>query len=206
MNLDGEHGRFEALIDAARGGDRDARDELFRLAQAHFDSWIKQHPTGPRFRRRHADLDLFQYTALRALERLPTVHANSPAEFLAWFDEILVHKEAELLRHDYTAKKRDGAREAPLDRGDGAGRPATAATDARADPCREASDHELASAVQDALAELPERERSLVELRFWADLSYQAIAERMHESPEAVRSSLRRVMGRLCERLRIARE
>lgn len=198
---EGQHERFRSLIDAARGGDPNARDELFRLAQTHFEFWIRKHPTGLRFKQRHADLDLFQETALRALERLATVQAKSPAEFLAWFDEILMHKHAELLRHDYDTKKRGGTRQVQLNRDDGAQILEDAEADHTADPCLAAARREQASAIIAALCELSERERRIIDLRFSNGSSYRSIADELGESAEAIRATLRRAISRLRERL-----
>lgn len=202
--IEGEQDGFETLIQAGRNGERPALDKLFSVAQEHFSAWIKQHPAGPRFDQRYANLDLFQDGALRALERFSTVRATSLAEFLAWFDEILAHKIAELLRHDYATKKRDPAREIRFDLADGAKGPVCAVISAGVDPSREAEDRERERMIRDALDELSERDRSLIELRFWHGMSYEAIADNLAESPEAVRSALRRLLARLAERLRFA--
>ncbi|HEX5447134.1 MAG TPA: sigma-70 family RNA polymerase sigma factor [Pirellulales bacterium] len=192
----GEHRRVDALLAAARAGSREAVEELFGIARDHFDCWIRRHPPARRFYARYADLDLFQEAALRAWERFSTVNGASVGEFLAWFDVILRHKEAELLRRHFRAKKRDGAREVALENecaADVATRPASP----DAGPIEQAYQRDAFSAVSAILRQLPAEDQRLIELRFWAGLSYPDIGRQLGLTAEAARCHLRRVVGRL---------
>lgn len=195
----GEQLRLDALLPAARAGSREAAEELFGIARDHFDCWIRRHPPAHRFYARYVDLDLFQEAALRAWERFSTVEAASVGEFLAWFDVILRHKEAELLRRHFGAKKRDGSREVPLDNewqvDIAARRPSR---DAR--PIEQASQQDAFLAVLAILHQLPAEDQRLIELRFWAGLSYPDIGRQLGLTAAAARSNLRRVVDRLRDR------
>ncbi len=54
--------------------------------------------------------------------------------------------------------------------------------------------------VQRAILELPEREQTVLSLRFFADLPHDDIAQVVGGSPEAVRTCLSRTLARLRER------
>ena len=59
------------------------------------------------------------------------------------------------------------------------------------------SAHEDASAVRDALADLPDAQREVVMLSFYEDLSHSAIAERLELPIGTVKSRIRLALKRM---------
>lgn len=60
---------------------------------------------------------------------------------------------------------------------------------------------EQAKAVRKMVAELPEGQREVVELRFWAGLSYREIAEVLGGSEGALRVQIHRTLRTLRDRI-----
>lgn len=63
------------------------------------------------------------------------------------------------------------------------------------------SEHDTANAVREALAKLPARDREVLALSVWEDLSAPEIAELLNLKPDAVRARLSRARNRLREEL-----
>ena len=66
-----------------------------------------------------------------------------------------------------------------------------------APPDKEVSAHEDASAVRDALADLPDAQREVVMLSFYEDLSHSGIAERLELPIGTVKSRIRLALKRM---------
>src|SRR3989442_13349463 len=96
-----------ALLDAARAGDRAARDRLFAdcrdylslAARARVESWLRAKADAS---------DLVQQTLLEAHRGLDQFHGATEAEFLAWLRRILDHNAADLVRRYHASGRRAG--------------------------------------------------------------------------------------------------
>jgi RNA polymerase sigma-70 factor (ECF subfamily) len=66
-----------------------------------------------------------------------------------------------------------------------------------ADPADAAIGRELAERLRQALAQLPEREAAVFSLRYFEDLSHQAIADALNISPGAAATALHKARARL---------
>ena len=152
------------------------RDEAFsvlvgpRLDRAYGLAW---HLLG-----RAADAeDACQEALLAAWSGWPRL--RDPARFDAWFDRILVNTCIEHLRRQ-------------------ARRPQTTLPDEPDIADRDTLAGPLAmDAIGRALGRLTPEHRTVVVLRFWADLSTDAIAERLGVPPGTVRSRLHYALGAL---------
>lgn len=128
--------------------------------------------------------DACQEALLAAWSAWPRL--RDPARFDAWFDRILVNKCIEHLR-----------RQARRPQATLPGEPDIADRDTFAGSI------EL-DAIGRALGRLSPEHRATVVLRFWADLSTDAIAERLGVPPGTVRSRLHYALGAL--RIELERE
>ncbi len=69
-------------------------------------------------------------------------------------------------------------------------------------PSQEMTQHETAELIKDAIASLPENQKTAVLLRRYEDMSYEEIAKTMNCSLEAVKSLLSRAKENLKEKLK----
>ncbi len=113
----------------------------------------------------------------RAWRELPGL--RDPDRFQAWFDRILVNACRDRLR------RRSRIRFVELEGAAGA---------IGGDPFRELFDGD---ALFHRIGDLPADEREILVLHFWADLTLDAIAERLSQRPGTVRSRLHRALERL---------
>jgi RNA polymerase sigma-70 factor (ECF subfamily) len=109
---------------------------------------------------------------------------RSPAEFQAWLDRILVNVCRDRLRR--RARVRFIALDVEHDR------PGTA------DEFRELAERDE---LVGALAALPADERIVVVLHYWADLTLEAVGQRLGWPVGTVKSKLHRALGRVREHL-----
>jgi RNA polymerase sigma-70 factor, ECF subfamily len=171
-----------SLVEAARRGDGDARkalylqhvDRVFRTVRAMLPS--------------EADAeDATQDAMLTVLTSLHTFRPRPDARFAAWVTTIAVN----------TARRRFRRR-----------RPELTETghlpDVPADPVDLADGLDRARrrhALLTALAELPEREREIVSLRYGAELNATEIGSALGVEPATIRKALERARIRLGERI-----
>jgi len=160
------------------------RSYLQLLARSHLD---------PRVQRRLDASDLVQETLLEAHDGVDRFRGRTSGELGAWLRRILARNLADALR-DLRRDKRDLARERNLD-------DVIAASSLRLErwlaadqtsPSLAVHRQEELLQVADALANLPEAQRTALELRYWQGRRVAAIAEEMQRSPEAVAGLLQR--------------
>jgi RNA polymerase sigma-70 factor (ECF subfamily) len=170
------------LVDDARAGDADARqalylqhvDRVFRTVRGMLPS----------------DADAEDVTQDAMLTVLTSLHKYRPrpdARFAAWVTTVAVN----------TARRRFRRRRPELtDTGD---LPETAGQ--AADPADDLDRARRRRALLIALAELSERERAVVSLRYGADLNASEIGACLRSEPAAIRKTLERARTRLGERI-----
>jgi RNA polymerase sigma-70 factor (ECF subfamily) len=144
--------------------------------------------------------DLVQETLLRAHRKASQFRGQTPAELAAWLRRILVNRLAEALRK-YGAERGHAAQNFSLQRSleqSSARLEAWLASD-HSSPSEQAIRHEELLRLSAALVELPENQRTAVELKHLQSWSVEAIAGRMGLSKSAVGGLLRRGMRRLRE-------
>ena len=178
------------LIQRAKNGDRDAYDELFANAAERLQLFIRIR-LGQGLRQKEQSLDLLQETYLAAHQAFDRFEDRGDGGFVRWLCRIAENRIRD--RADYHGAARrlppaelervsqvlDGLRTRTLG-------PATKA--------ERADQRERLAA---AMAQSPRDEREVLLLRFFQDLSVDAIADQMGTSP----SSVRRLLGRATLRL-----
>lgn len=145
--------------------------------------------------------DLVQQTLLEAHRKRPQFRGQTEAEMAAWLRQMLAHAIADAHRGYRRGKrnfKRERSVESTLD-GSACGLEALAAE--HSSPSQRAIGHEAMLRLAQAILQLPEDQRSAVELKHLQGFSVSTIAGLMKRSETAVGGLLRRGMMRLRELL-----
>jgi len=193
-------------IVAAVGGDRDARDRVVAAClptvRALVHSSLQQD-----FRQRHRwMLPLFStqdvvHEVLAAVVRdLADTQFEGAAPFCAYLGTLVRHRLLDAVRF-HEAARRDGRRQIAEPTNGIAG----VAPDRReATPSFAASLGERAGLVRDALGELPERQRRLLELRLVEDATFGQIGQALgYSSEETARQAFHDAQAKLLVKLRV---
>ena len=172
------------LLVAARGGDRDAREELHARHQGRLLTLIRAR-TPPALRHRVAPEDVLQETLLESSRKLDGFEPSGPGAFYRWLAAIARHKLAEAVRAQRADRR---AREEPL------GHPPAAS---QSSPSGRAIRDERAERLATALSALPRRRALAVRLRYLEGLSVAETAGRLGCTGPAVKPLVARGLAEL---------
>jgi len=191
--------KVSQLIEAARAGDREARDRLFELCRGYL-GYIARSQVETWLRVKVDASDLVQQTMLEAHRDFDRFQGGSEGEWLAWLRKILSHNAADFVRHYGGTAKREARREVRFrDPADSriAGVPEPAAADAT--PSQEflQLDNELRATA--AMALLPADYQEVILLRNLQRLPFNEVAQRMQRSRPAVQMLWMRAIKKLQE-------
>lgn len=155
----------------------------------------------PKLRSKMDVSDVVQQTMLEAHQAQDAFRGKSENEYAAWLRQILVRNLSNAHR-DHTRQKRDTRRERSLDAEieQTASRAEWLAAE-QSSPSQRADKEVLAIRLADALAALPDDQRTVVELRHLEGWSLKQISEAMQRSTAAVAGLLQRGLARLREQL-----
>ncbi len=192
----GTDGPFPELLDRARSGDRRAVDELFaRLGDEGAEGSKvlalarRILPSENAARELLTSRDLVQSALRSGWLHFQDFRGSTESEFFGWIRAILRHKLHHAVR-----------RRSPKTGAEAAGDEAPPRTESGQDPLADMIREEVRRRVGDAVAELPEGERTVIDLRL-KDLSALEIARLLGLKPETVRKRESRAMKKLRERL-----
>jgi RNA polymerase sigma factor (sigma-70 family) len=174
-----------ATIDAARAGDREACAALLQALQ---DPWYRTCLSllaGDADRAR----DATQETAVRFLRQLPGFRGES--QLRTWSLGIAINVVRELRR----SGRRESALPDEVGISDGR-RPQPAGPDERVET------HERRDMLRLTLADLPDRQREAVVLRYFEGLSVEETAAAMECAPGTVKATVHQALRKLREKLR----
>jgi RNA polymerase sigma-70 factor (ECF subfamily) len=133
--------------------------------------------------------DLAQDALLKAMRALPQFDSHGPRSVEAWLWRIVINVARDAGR---AASRRHIAWERLL-----VSQQRAMVEDVESLALRKIRDADLLDQVQ----RLPKRSRTLLALRFGADLSYDEMAALLGDSPSALRQAVRRALRRLRDRL-----
>ncbi len=153
-------------------------------------------------RRKVAPSDLVQVTSLKATEGFGTARFANRHGFLAWLKTLLQNEANAIHRFYRVSKKRDIARERPLDESLAGSRLGPAARQRISELAADGSGrHGIPSSSIDdlmlAITRLPPHYELVLRLRYYENLSFAAIGRRIDRSSDAARVLHQRALKRL---------
>ncbi|MFT4842404.1 MAG: RNA polymerase sigma factor (sigma-70 family) [Planctomycetota bacterium] len=181
------------LVNRALEQDRDAIDLLFQRYRDRLRNALRKL-IGPKYRVLMADSEDATHDAiLSALRRLHQFEYRGEGSFLAWLLKGAEYEIMRRIRAIETKKRSAGGGIVELDDGHVDMVPANEAT-----PSQAHDETELAERIRTALQQLPDREREIIVLRRYLELSTDEICAEMGLPTEgAVRALLSRAQARL---------
>jgi RNA polymerase sigma factor (sigma-70 family) len=197
---------LHATIVAAAGGDSAAKERLVSSCYASVKARVHKELEGD-FRKRHrwilplfSTQDVVHEVLSAVIADLADTQFAGPEPFFAYLGTLVRHRLLDAVRF-HEAARRDGRKQV--------GEPTVGigavASDVReATPTFAASLGERAGLVREALLELPERQRRLLELRLLEDATFPAIMEALgYASDETARQAFHEAQARLLVKLRM---
>lgn len=156
-----------------------------------------------RFQGKFSASDAVQQTLAAAWRDWANCHAASDQQRLAWLRKILANQLGQLARKYTTAQRRDVRREVSLEHSlaQSSSRLERFLAADQTSPSAAAVAREEQTRLADALERLPADYRDVLILRNLEELPFEAIAQRLHRSPGAVRMLWVRALARLREEL-----
>lgn len=177
---------FLRLLRAAQAGSAEALGWLFEAARPRLHH-AATNRIEPELRSKNSPSDLVQDTMLEACTAIKKFKGHSQEEFDAWLTRILFNNLNNFRRAYRDREKREIGRELRI----------SSSCCRIAVPDDQAAHHERMVTVRRAMICLPSQYRRVLAMRFWQKLSYEAIGEHEHRSPEAARKLCMRALGRL---------
>lgn len=172
-------------------GDAAAWDELFDLHYAAAGRFIFQVSSD--FNAEDVE-EICQETFLTVIKSLHTFQRNSA--FQTWLFRIAANKAHDYLQKQRAAKRGGGQKAVSLNVDDRDGVPIDPPSHAPG-PDRALMNLEDAGLITHALAELGGNCQEVIELRYFADLSYEEIAATLELNPKTVSSRLSKCLDKL---------
>jgi RNA polymerase sigma factor CnrH len=176
------------LVAALAQGDRDALSPLMERHYRRIYRVALSYLRDP-----DEALDVVQETFVKAFQNAARWDARS--EVAPWLTRIGINQAIDR----YRRVRRRRLSEQPLE--DGAADHDRHWSDRGPSPERQALGHELGARIAGALRGLPERQRAIVVLRHYEDMTLEEISETLGLSLGTVKSSLHRAIHRLRDRL-----
>lgn len=188
---------FLAILREARQGGQDAVALLIERYRPYLLK-IANGETDERFKAKEGDSDLVQDTCWRASRVFAHFKGESPEQLRGWLRKILRRRIGEQRDH-YRAEKRDIAAEVRLQNVDsGDSRNEKLATDSFS-PSEHLVRKEELDIVEQAMLELRERDRHIIELRQMEGYDFAEIAKRLNLTEDAAQKRWIRALDSLKE-------
>jgi len=174
-----------ALVLMARNGDRDAFGELVRRHQRQVWMVCRQYVGADEADAIAQDSLVKAYTSLGSFD--------SRAAFTTWLTRIAINTSLDLLRR----RKREGLRVATPDDEDDGFDIASQVADDEIDPEKRSIQRQAVRRLRQCEAGLPERQREIFRLRFYAEMDLEEIAASLSVHVGTVKTQLHRAVHRL---------
>ena len=183
----------------ARAGSSEALGQVLEACRGYL-LLIAQQELDPALQAKGGASDLVQQTFLEAQRDFAAFHGTTHAALLAWMRQLLVNNLANF-RRDFQRQKRRASLEIALPGNDSQG-PRGGGLDAgTSTPSALMMLAEQTEALERAVAKLPEDYRQVIQLRYREERSFEAIAELMQRTQNAVRKLWSRAIERLQQEL-----
>ena len=193
---------LQSLIEQAAAGDRVALEQLL----LHYHDRLGRHVARdfPEGLQGLLDVeDILHQTYVRVFRAIGSFEARSEAAFFAWLRTIAANQLRDAARRRRRERPAARSRSGPAG-GDQQSRVVDmadwAATDSKT-PSRAAARREAVTAMQVALASLPEAHRQAIRLRYLEGRSLEEVAAMMGCTPDAVRGLCHRAKKKLRDAL-----
>lgn len=173
-----------ALVLMARNGDREAFGELVRRHQRRVWLICRQYVGADEAEAAAQDSLIKAYTGLSAFD--------GRAAFSTWLTRIAINTCLDLVRR----KKREGLRAVSPD-DDGEPDAAAQVADDGIDPEGRTMQQQAVERLRQLEAKLPERQRQIFRLRFYAELELEEIADALSVHVGTVKTQLHRAVHRI---------
>jgi len=180
------------LLDRCRRGDAEAWDELFDRHYAPASRFIVQ--LGSDFSREDVD-EICQEVFLTVIRNLHTFQGNS--QFQTWLFRIAANKARDYRQHQHAAKRGGRAVTVSLNNEDPESGFTLDPPSPMPGPDLSLLNAERISLVGEALEQLGGPCQEIIELRYFADLSYEEIAAALELNPKTVSSRLSKCLDKL---------
>lgn len=154
---------------------------------------------GRRLRGKVDDSDVVQEAFVQAQQTFQRFRGTTEREFLNWLRQVLSHVMAKLVRRFYGTERRDLRLEREMDEQLNRSSVAMdrALVDPHTSPSHQAVRREQAVLLADALEQLPDDYREVIELHHLEDLTFPEIARRMDRTIDSVKNLWLRALARL---------
>jgi RNA polymerase sigma-70 factor (ECF subfamily) len=185
------------LMDQARRGDDRALGDLLS-GYRNYLKLLARLQISRRLRQKVDASDVVQDLMLHAHKAFHGFRGRTEAELLAWLRQILATSLAKAARHYQGTQRRNAALECDLaDELQRTARSFDGKLVLHHSPSHSAIRREQGVLLADALARLPDDYREAIVLRFFEELSFPEMAERMGRSAESVRKLWTRGLAQL---------
>lgn len=188
-------GDMVALLARARGGSPSAVGRLFESTRAHL-LYLASRQLPVALRPKLGPSDIVQETAVDVHRDFARFDGSTAEEFFAWVRSILQNNVLDAVRRYETKQRRAHAKETSLsvvvDREGVRVLPGLVRA-----PEASAIRREDASAIVAVLGRLSPDHQAVLRLRYWDDLSFTAIGDRLGRSEEAARKLWLRALRQL---------
>ncbi len=190
-----ESPRISDLLEQARIGDQQSLDLLLQWSRTFLREEVRS-TLAPQLRVRVDESDLVQKVCLAAFEQFAQFRGVTHAEYAQWLRRVLQRDILEVVERERLAAKR------AIDREEPGTAPVRNAVGRQTSPSRRAICSEERRIVLEAVEQLPDSQREVVQLRHLKQLSLRETATRLGKTEDAVVGLLKRGILKLNEILR----
>jgi RNA polymerase sigma-70 factor (ECF subfamily) len=188
----------EQMLQAARAGDAAVLGQLLELYRRYL-ALLARVQIGPRLQGKVDASDLVQETFLEAHRHFPRFKGASEGQLISWLRQILAAKMADQCRRYLGSQGRNVRLEQEIVQGlDQSSLMLNGGLIApQSSPSHQAVRREQAVLLADALAQLPDDYRQVLELRHLEGLTFPEVAQRLGRSLNSVEKLWMRGLARL---------
>lgn len=187
---------LDALIDSARGGSPSALGKLLESAQDYL-LLVASRELGPDLRSKVGASDLVQETFIKAQQGFAMFRGTTAPELLGWLRQILLNQTLGTRRRYSGTNKRNIARELSSNGDFLLQQILESIPGPELAPTAKLAIQEDLAAIYAAIEKLSPLYRDVIVLRYWENLSFEQIGQRIGKTPDAARKLWMRAVDHL---------